>query len=283
MKLLVLGGRGMAGHMIVHYFQEKTDFDVQYTTRSKEEGIYYDATDLERVKEIILQVRPDFVINAIGLLNDFAAKKQMEAIQVNSFLPHYISKVLDMHGGKLIHISTDCVFSGTVDGKMPAPKTEGRYKETDSPDGTTIYAMTKALGEVQSPNHITLRTSIIGPELKEGIGLLHWFMQQKGDIQGYTKVLWNGITTLELAKVIEYVINNNGQGLYHVAAPEVISKHDLLKLIQQIFSKTDVVIHPFDEVLLDRTLKTTRPDFTYSVPTYQKMIRELHDWMKYHE
>lgn len=157
----------MAGHMIVQYFQEKADFDVKYTTRSKNDGIYYDATNLERVKEIILQVRPDFVINAIGLLNDFAAKKQMEAIQVNSFLPHYISKVLDEYGGKLIHISTDCVFSGTVNGKLPTPKTEGRYKEADSLDGTTIYAMTKALGEVQSPNHVTLRTSIIGPELKE--------------------------------------------------------------------------------------------------------------------
>lgn len=139
--------------------------------------------------------------------------------------------------------------------------------------------MTKALGEIRSNHHVTLRTSIIGPELKDGIGLFHWFMKQKGRINGYRKVFWNGITTLQLAKVIETVIEKDGAGLFHITAPEIISKYDLLKQIQQIFLKKDVTIHPYDEIVLDRTLKNTRTDIVFRVPSYEKMLTELYEWM----
>lgn len=280
MKILVLGGAGMAGHMIVQYFQTKTDFEVRYTTRTRKNGIYFDATDPTAIEEIIRQYKPDVIINVIGLLNEQAVKNQMDAILVNSYLPHFLQKVLDKYGGKLIHISTDCVFSGVVDKNSNFRiNGSGRYTENDKPDGTSVYAMTKALGEIRSNHHVTLRTSIIGPELKDGIGLFHWFMKQKGRINGYRKVFWNGITTLQLAKVIETVIEKDGAGLFHITAPEIISKYDLLKQIQLIFLKKDVTIHPYDEIVLDRTLKNTRTDIVFRVPSYEKMLTELYEWM----
>jgi len=283
LKILVLGGTGMAGHMIVQYFQMKTDFEVRYTTRTRNNGIYFNATEPTTIEEIIRKYRPDVVINVIGLLNEQAATNQMDAILVNSYLPHFLQKVLDEYGGKLIHISTDCVFSGVVDKNFDSRTNgSGRYSENDKPDGTSVYAMTKTLGEIWSYHHVTLRTSIIGPELKDGIGLFHWFMTQKGQINGYQKVLWNGITTLQLAKVIETVIEKDGAGLFHVTAPEIISKYDLLKQIQRIFSKKDVTIHPDNEILLDRTLKYTRTDLVFRVPNYEKMLTELHEWMERH-
>ncbi len=281
MNLLVLGGRGMAGHMIAEYFRNQTDYTVKYTTRNKHDGEYFDAMQPESINEIIERNRPDYVINAIGILNEHAEKNKMEAIMVNSFLPHYLAKVLDQKGGTLIHISTDCVFSGTESGKNPPKPREGRYHEHDMPDGYTVYARTKALGEIHSKRHVTLRTSIIGPELKDdGIGLFHWFMKQKGMVNGYTNVYWNGVTTLELAKVIHELIKQNARGLYHITAPEIISKHDLLILIRKIFNKNDVDIQPYPAIVLNRTLKNTRKDLKLEIPSYPVMIQELYDWME---
>ncbi|MCU9594837.1 SDR family oxidoreductase [Caldibacillus thermolactis] len=282
MKLLVIGGQGMAGHMIVQYFQKQPSFEVKYTTRSPNDGIFFDAMKMETIDTIIKKIQPDYVINAIGLLNDRAENNQLEAIQVNSLFPHFLKRRLDETGGKLIHISTDCVFLGQMSKEMTNLNREGRYTEKDTPDGQTIYARTKFLGEVHTPPHITIRTSIIGPELKDGIGLFHWFMKQKGDINGYTNVYWNGVTSLQLAKAIHNVIEEGITGLYHLTAPEVISKYHLLKLIQHVFQKQDVVIHPFEDIKLDRTLRNTRDEKIF-VPPYDQMIQELYEWMKHHE
>jgi len=171
----------------------------------------------------------------------------------------------------VIHISTDCVFSGE----------KGSYAETDLLDGTSIYAKTKALGEITHAPHLTIRTSIIGPELKEsGIGLFHWFQQQTGMVNGFTNVWWNGVTTLELAKGIDHVIQKNITGLLHLTAPQPISKHDLLMLLQQSFQKNDVKIIEDGRLSIDRTLVNTRKDFDYQVPDYPEMISALANWMK---
>jgi dTDP-4-dehydrorhamnose reductase len=272
MKILILGGKGMAGHMITAYFKQKPEYSVYYTSRDlrDEEGIYLDVTDSTKLEEVIETIKPNVTINCIGILNEDAANNTKLSFQVNSLLPHQLVKLMERHHGKLIHISTDCVFSGS----------KGDYKENNLTDGTSIYAQSKQLGEIISDNHLTIRTSIIGPELKDkGIGLFLWFMSQKGKIKGYEKVLWNGVTTLELAKAIETMICQNVTGLYHLGSDEKISKYELLNLMQLIFDKQDVEIIPDSHFVQDRTIKSTRIDFHYPIPTYKTMLEELKTWM----
>ncbi|MFJ7938824.1 dTDP-4-dehydrorhamnose reductase family protein [Peribacillus sp. NPDC096622] len=273
MKVLVLGGQGMAGHVIKEYFTQDPKYQVTYTSRdiNDKKGLYLDVTDLTSLEEIMDKVKPDITINCIGILNEHASDNTKLAFQVNSVFPHQLVKLTERNNGKLIHISTDCVFSGV----------KGDYTEDDIPDSTTIYGQSKHLGEIISQKHLTIRTSIIGPELKEdGIGLFLWFMKQKGEIKGYEKVLWNGVTTLELAKAIEVLIENKVTGLYHLGCENKVSKYNLLKLIKRTFNKTDVEILPDSQMVLDRTIKNTRNDFYYQIPPYEQMLKELKSWME---
>lgn len=272
MKLLVIGGNGMAGHMIAQYFKKCSRYTVFSTSRNASElnSIYLDVRDQRDLEEIVDTLIPDVIINCVGILNEFASQNPLDALLVNSLLPHSLAKLIDRYGGRLIHISTDCVFSGK----------KGDYKENDSTDGSTVYAKTKSLGEVISTKHLTIRTSIVGPEIREnGIGLMHWFMQQSGEIKGFTKVLWNGVTTLELAKAIHQMIEQNITGLYHLSSPQKISKCELLELFKDTFEKKDVVIIPDEQIKSDKTLKNTRKDFDYQVPSYKQMLVELRDWL----
>lgn len=273
MKLLVLGGKGMAGHVMVAYFKKNPNYQVYYTSRDKQDkdGIFLDVLDLNALEKIIDSIKPDIVINCIGILNEDAEKNPFIAMQVNSFLPHQLVKLTKRHGGKLIHISTDCVFSGEV----------GDYTEKSIPDGTSQYSKTKQYGEIKDDENLTIRTSIIGPELKQdGIGLFLWFMNQTGKIKGYEQVYWNGVTTLELAKATEKMIDNKVTGLYHLCVKEKISKYNLLKLIQRIFNKKDVQIIPDRKNKLDRTIVNTRTDFVYNPPTYREMLTEMKKWLE---
>jgi dTDP-4-dehydrorhamnose reductase len=273
MKLLILGGTGMAGHVLKAYFMQKKDYEVLYTSRdpNDEASIYLDVTNFKRVEEVIELTKPDIIINCIGILNEQANNNPLLAFQVNSLLPHQLAKLIARHQGKLIQISTDCVFSGL----------EGDYTEDKIPDGTSVYAQSKQLGEIINNHNLTIRTSIIGPELKEdGIGLFLWFMNQSGEIKGYEKVLWNGVTTLELAKSIEKMIQHHVTGLYHLGSSKKVSKYELLTLIQDIFQKNDVKIVRDQEIVLDRTIRSTRKDFEYIVPSYEEMLLSLREWMK---
>ncbi|MGG0736904.1 dTDP-4-dehydrorhamnose reductase family protein [Niallia taxi] len=273
MKLLVLGGKGMAGHVMVAYFKKNPNYQVYYTSRDSQdkEGIFLDVTDLNALEQIIDKIKPDIVVNCIGILNEDAEDNPFLALQVNSFLPHQLVKLVKRHDGKLIHISTDCVFSGA----------DGDYTEKSIPDGTSQYSKTKQYGEIKDNENLTIRTSIIGPEVKDdGIGLFLWFMKQTGKINGYEKVFWNGVTTLELAKATEKMIDNNVTGLYHLCVKEKISKYQLLKLFQQVFNKKDVQIIPEKKNKLDRTIVNTRTDYVYNPPTYRKMLTEMKEWMK---
>lgn len=275
MKILILGGNGMAGHMMVEYFKEQKIYDVFYTSRDSKDrnSLYLDATDSKRIEEIINTLKPDIIINCIGILNERATNNPLLALQLNSLLPHQLAKFAERYKGKLIHISTDCVFSGS----------KGDYTENDVPDGKSLYSQSKGWGEINSDKHLTIRTSIIGPELKkDGIGLFLWFMNQTGNIKGYEKVLWNGVTTLELAKTTEEMIKNDVTGIYHLGLETKISKYALLKLIQKVFGKNDVNIIKDDEIKLDRTIKSTRTEFHYQIPTYEEMLIELRDWMRSH-
>lgn len=274
MKLLILGARGMAGHVLLDYFQKRDRYDVWGTARSIDASskmVCLDVHERAQLVKTIEYIRPDAVINAIGLLNDDAAHRVNEAIDVNARLPHFLAEIGQHHSFKLIHISTDCVFSGL----------KGNYNETDVTDGTSIYAKTKSLGEVIDDTNLTIRTSIIGPELKpNGIGLFQWFSQQEGPVYGYRRVYWNGVTTLELAKAIEWTLTRDITGLIHLAGPAKISKFELLQLFKQIFNRDEVDVIPCDEPKSDKTLVNTRPDFTFEVKSYVQMLRELHGWME---
>ncbi|MEC0267528.1 SDR family oxidoreductase [Paenibacillus anseongense] len=276
MKLLIIGGRGMAGHMLKSYFTRQHKGDVWTTVRSADpadpRAVALDVRNDEHLRHLLKQIQPDAVINAVGLLNEEARTRQAEAIYVNSLFPHRLAEFAEHYGFRLFHISTDCVFSGS----------RGDYTESDLTDALSVYGKSKSLGEVIGPNVLTIRTSIIGPELKQnGIGLFHWFMQQKGDIQGYRKVFWNGVTTLELAKAIDWCFQHPIDGLVHLAGQPKLSKYDLLKLIQQQFHHDAVTIHANDEFLSDKSLISTRADFNYPVSSYPQMIADLHAWMEH--
>lgn len=272
MKMLIIGGNGMAGHLLVRYFRHTGTYQVLHTTRdtADREGLLLDVTDQQGVNTLVTSIRPDLIVNVVGVLNQSAENNKSLAYEVNGLFPHRLRKLADELGARLIHISTDCVFQGD----------RGRYSETDIPDAVSVYGRSKAVGEIRdTPHHLTIRTSIIGPEIrKEGIGLLYWFMQQKGDVSGYCRVLWNGVTTLELARAIDRFAMSNVSGLIHLVQPNPISKYELLRLFQQVFNKQDVRIVPDETISLDRTLIHTRNDFQYDVPPYEEMLQQLADW-----
>jgi len=276
LRILVFGGNGMAGHVIRAYLAESGRHEVWHTVRGTSDhplAIRLDVTDQAAVVQAVRRVRPEVVINATGLLNEEASRRLFDAICVNSLFPHQLARLGEKMGFQLIHISTDCVFSGQ----------RGEYAEQDVTDGTTAYAKTKCLGEVTYGGHLTIRTSIIGPELKDGIGLFHWFMKQKGVVRGYRRVFWNGVTTLELAKAIDWVLQKPMiAGLVHLAAPGKISKYQLLVWLKEAFGRDDVTIYPYDGISADKSLLNTRLDFTYAVTPYREALAELREWIRTH-
>ena len=275
-KVLIIGSKGMAGHIIYNVLKEKTDFEITDIARGNDMHIptyQLDVTDFSVLTEVINSERPSVVINCIGVLNKDAEERPENAILLNSYFPHFLAKLGEHGKFKLIHISTDCVFSGR----------KGGYTEQSEKDGTGFYAQTKALGEVTYGNHLTLRTSIIGPELKEnGIGLFHWFMKQKGTVKGYRQAYWTGVTTIELAKAIISAIDQNISGLHHLVNQEKINKYDLISLFKKQFKKNEAEIIPFDDYKVDKSLIKTNTDFKYAVPSYEKMIIEMKNWMDSH-
>ncbi len=266
----------MAGHVIYKTLMENSSFEVVDIARGErfhKPRYQLDVSDFSALKKLLEAEMPSVVINCIGVLNKDAEDHPDKAILLNSYLPHFLARSGNELGFKLIHISTDCVFSGQV----------GNYSELSSKDGQGYYAQTKALGEVTYSNHLTLRTSIIGPELKSsGIGLFHWFMKQKGNIKGYRKAYWTGVTTIELAKAIEEAINQNIHGLHHLVNDKKINKFELTSLMKRVFKKDDVIIEPFDEYKVDKSLIKTNKDFTYQVPSYEVMLREMKSWIDEH-
>ena len=220
-KVLVLGGNGMAGNMIKTYFEEN-GYDVYctQTKNSRDNKVYlYDIMkNMKKLEKIIAEIKPNLVINAIGILNKMAEDYKVLAVTVNSLFPHYVDELSQKYNFKFIHMSTDCVNSGK----------KGEYIESNTPDATTFYGRTKALGEINSERNLTFRTSIIGPDINaNGIGLFNWFMKQEGSINGYCNVIWSGVTTLELAKAMEAAYKQDLCGLYFLVNNETINKYDL--------------------------------------------------------
>ena len=273
MKFLILGSTGMAGHVIFHYLQEQ-GYNVTALSRRKiypHTNIILDVGCQNELLEIISTGKYDFVVNCVGILNQSAEKYKTLAIKLNSGLPHFLAEITADTDTKIIHLSTDCVFSGN----------RGGYTENDFPDGKTFYDRTKALGELIDDKNITFRNSIIGPDLEsDGIGLLNWFVQQKCEIQGYTKSVWSGVTTLFLAQMIEKAALENICGLYHLTNNSTITKFEILNLFREIFGR-DIKISPTEGVIADKSLINTK-NFGIA-PTYKQMFQEMKFWISDHK
>ncbi len=275
-RVVVLGGTGMAGHVIAMYLAEQ-GYDIYITSKSAKNDIKsksIDATDFDSLDAWLNDVNPDIIINCIGVLPKQADSYPDEAILLNAYLPQRLSRAFRDTRVKIIHLSTDCVFSGK----------RGKYSEKDIPDGITLYDRSKALGEIVNNKDLTFRMSIIGPDKHEqGIGLFNWFMGQTGEISGYTHAIWNGVTTIHLAQAIDAAIKQNLTGLYQLAPKEAINKYNLLLLFQQVFHKDDVHIIPYDSFRVDKSLANTRSDFLFEIKPYPTQIEEMRDWIYDHK
>jgi len=279
MRILIFGGAGMLGHRLLMHAQQA--HEVWATVRGTASQIPFwpefdrtrliekvDALNLEDIAGILSRVQPQVVVNCIGIIKQSPlAHDPLPALLVNAVFPHRLSQLCRVGGIRLIHISTDCVFSGK----------KGNYVESDQSDATDLYGRTKYLGEVANPDTLTLRTSIIGRELGTRFGLIEWFLSQKGTIRGFTRAIYSGFTTDELSRIIvKHVLPHQGlQGIYHVSCSP-ISKFDLLQMAKDALQH-QVSIEPDASFQCDRSLNSERfrAQTGYYPPPWQAMIKEL--------
>ena len=275
-RVMVLGAGGMLGHMVTT-FLEDSGHDVISVTRNGHFGQKPVAVDLEDWRSLRSELelyRPDWVINAAGLLNEEVDQMKVSAILINSSLPQHLSAIGPEIGFRTITVGSDCVFEGD----------RGRYSVDDPPDALSSYGRTKQLGELQNSKDLTIRTSIIGPEIDpDGRGLFLWVMSQKSEVEGWTAAIWTGVTTLELAKVIEAVVSSELQetGLWQLVPGTAISKFDLLHLINSTFLESQLTINAVPGLGHDRSLINDRVS-KWMVPSYLEMLSELKEWMHSH-
>ena len=276
-KILILGASGMAGHVVYNYLNEhldKTLFELYGTTNSNNFGditTKINIFDTSSLSNYLDMIKPDFVINCVGMLIRGSKEYPDKTIFANSYFPHFLARLSYEKSFKLIHISTDCVFSGK----------KGGYIETSVKDATDVYGMSKALGEIIDDKNLTIRTSIIGPEIKKnGEGLFHWFMTNEDkNINGYKSNIWSGVTTLELAKFIKWVLENKDiKGLLHLTNNHPISKFDLLTIFNKTFLKDKKIISDKD-YKCDKSFVNTNKDVDYVVPSYETMLLEQKEFM----
>ena len=281
MKVLVLGVSGMLGNAVFRVLGDSPGIEVRGTARSAAaarqlpealrdrivSGI--DVENFDSLARAFAAARPDAVINCVGLVKQLAeADDALAAIPINSMLPHRLARLCEVAGARLVHVSTDCVFAGT----------RGMYKEDDPADAQDLYGRSKHLGEVCYPHTVTLRTSIIGRELNSAHGLVGWFLSQRAPVRGFTRAVFSGLPTVELAAVIrDCVLPDAGlSGLYHVAAAP-IAKFDLLELVAAQYGKA-IQINPDDSVVIDRSLDGSRFSRAtgYVAPAWEELVRRMH-------
>ncbi len=277
MKFLVLGCNGMAGHMISIYLKEQ-GYNVEGFAKKESpfiKTIVGDARNTDLLAKTIRRGNYEVVVNCIGVLNKFAEKNHEAAVFLNAYLPQFLAQLTEDLKAQIIHISTDCVFSGK----------RGDYIETDFPDGELFYDRSKALGEIINKKDVTFRMSIVGPDKnKDGIGLVNWFMQQKGTVKGFKNAMWTGQTTLQLAKTIENAAIQQACGLYNMVPDCKISKYDMLLLFNKYLREKQIEIVPDDSFIIDKSLKRTNYEkFNYEIPHYEQQIIELGEWMQRHK
>lgn len=283
-RLVVLGATGMLGNAVLRFFANNSEYEVYGTVRSLNSvsnlkrqaptaqflpGI--DLESLDGLVRLFATVKPVLVVNCIGIVKQLSeANDPLVALPINALLPHRLARLAQVAGARLIHLSTDCVFSGT----------HGNYSESDVPDAHDLYGRSKLLGEVDYPNAITLRTSIIGHELGGNRSLIDWFLSQSGDVQGYKNAVFSGLPTVEIARIIrDYVIPNPDlHGLYHLSA-DAINKFDLLSLVSKVYGKS-INIVANEEVVIDRSLNSNRfrSATGFKPELWAELVRRMHEF-----
>ena len=283
MKALVIGASGMLGNAMVRVLAEAKEWEVHGTLRSPSAKRFFapqiaaklhDGIDVDHedaLVEIFDKVRPQLVLNCVGHVKQVeTADQPLHAIPINAMLPHRLARLCGLTQSRLVHISTDCVFTGR----------RGAYRESDFPDALDLYGRTKLLGEVDYPYALTLRTSIIGHELQSSHGLIEWFLAQHGSCKGYTRAIFSGLPTVVLATVIRDVVAQRPDlhGVYHLAA-KPITKYDLLRLVAQVYGK-QIDIIPDDHVQIDRSLDGSRfrAATGYVAPEWSEMVKTMHTY-----
>jgi dTDP-4-dehydrorhamnose reductase len=281
-RVLVFGATGMLGSSLFRALSADRSLETFGTIRAAD-GARYFAPELRDalIPNVHLEgetgllsafsiAQPDVVLNCVGIIKQLPnANDHLESLAINASLPHRLAKYCSMVGARLVHFSTDCVFSGKV----------GQYKEDDFPDAYDLYGRTKLLGEVDYANAVTLRTSIIGHEFTSANSLVDWFLSQSGEIKGFRKAIFSGLPTIEVARIVrEYVIPTPKlRGLYHLSV-DPISKYDLLRLVAK-FYKIDTVIIPDDQLIIDRSLNSDRFKMAtgFKPKPWPELIKAMHD------
>lgn len=281
-RVLVIGATGMLGHVVLRELAVSDKLNVSGTVRAAGSvrllppglrdrtiaGI--DVENPDTLVSAFADAQPDVVVNCVGLVKQLSnAEDPLAALPINSIFPHRLSRLCALSGARLVHISTDCVFSGS----------KGMYAETDPSDAVDLYGKSKFLGEVAAPHAVTLRTSIIGHELASAHGLLEWFLAQTGEVKGYRRAIFSGLPTVELARVIRDVVLPLPMlsGVYHVAAAP-ITKLDLLNLFAREYGKSGTII-PSDDVRIDRSLsgERFRAATGYVAPPWPELVRRMRE------
>lgn len=282
-RLLIIGAGGMLGSTLFRYFVARNEYNVTGTVRSVSPLAGFvtlnncnlisnvDVENSDHLLRVFDQVRPDIVVNCVGVVKQLAeAEDALASIPLNSLLPHVLARLCAVVGSRLIHISTDCVFSGQ----------KGEYHENDTPDARDLYGRSKLIGELDYPHALTIRTSLIGHELNGRRSLVNWFLDQEGTVKGFTKAIFSGLPTIEIANVLESHVFNNSKlhGLYHISA-DPISKYNLLVLINSIYSK-NIDIIPDDSLVIDRSLNSTRfrEATGYTPAPWPQLIQAMHNF-----
>ena len=284
MKVIIFGAGGMLGNTLIKTISQDSNYEVYGTLRNKIN--FFDkynsikifknisCENIKEVREILIQIKPDIIINCIGVVKQLKEANDHElSILANSLFPHQLHNICKEINARLIHISTDCVFSGK----------KGLYSENDNPDPSDLYGLSKLLGEINSENVLTIRTSIIGHSINSNHGLIDWFLEQKLKIKGYRKAIFSGLTTIELSQVIlKHILTNNSlNGIMHISNLP-ISKFDLLNLVSRVYKKS-IIITPDDNLIVNRSLNSSKfiKQTGYRPPSWETMIEEMYLQNKY--
>lgn len=260
MKLLILGADGMVGHVVRQYFIEQEHVVTCVNN----------VLDLSNIENNLLSEKYDSVINCTAIINQDAETDKVSAIKINSLLPHFLETVTANLKTVVVHRSTDCIYSGE----------KGNYTLEDWPDATSFYARSKALGELDNEKDITIRTSLIGPETDEhGVGLFNWFYNQKGNVNGFANAIWTGLTTIEFAREIEWLLKHKKHGVFQLVPDYAIGKYELLLLFEKYYPGERIIIRK-ENKKVDKSLVQISGELL--IPDYDTMIAEMRKWTDRH-
>jgi dTDP-4-dehydrorhamnose reductase len=284
-RVLIIGASGMLGNAALRFFSQYEDFETFGTVRAEQKKFLLpphlhtkiisniEIENTDSLKDLFFKTNPDIVINCIGIVKQLSQSSDaLVAIPVNSLLPHRLASLCQIINARLIHISTDCVFSGA----------KGMYVESDFPDANDLYGRSKYLGETDYPHAITLRTSMVGHELDGSHSLLGWFLRQQGDVKGYSNAIFSGLPTVEICQIIrDFIIPRPDlQGVYHVSS-DPINKFEFLSLVAKVYRK-DISIKEDRSLVIDRSLDSTlfRISTGYHPQSWPELIRKMYEFSK---